>query len=431
MTINLLESSQFRIRRLQLFSGSNVIDLSNVYQEINIYDSIFMECIRGEILILDALGIVKRMALDGSEFLNIEISKQEETTDTLYEKKFRVYKISDRKIVNQTSEAVLLHFVSDEMIKSMQQKIRRAFDGFTHTEMAVTILVNYLGLTGDKFALIEPSKGVHSLVVPNLSPLDALTWLTKRALNNEDLPNFLFFENKRGYCFTSLSKLISEPTIFDINLEPKNFVKTRDSNFLGALHMKVVSQYDVLLNIENGVYSGKFIGFDPITRRLAINNLDYSKTYGKTEQHLNSFPNFTSLRDIEGRDISQMYDSKVSLYPFESSRLTTAYVKSNDSEAANITDKTHFYVFQRRPILANLLQTTVHLTLPGNFALSSGYNVYLRIPDRSIKVDNEVKLDKTLDGKYIITAAHHIIGRSKHETIIEVATDSTNKFENE
>jgi hypothetical protein len=427
MTINLSQSLQFKIRKLELVSKFGTINLTEASQEINIYDSIFMPCIRGELLIQDAVGLANRILLDGSEFLNIVVSKDDEDTDTLYEKIFRIYKISNRKTVTPTSEAYLLHFISEEMILSSQQKIRQAFDGLTHSDMAVIIMVNYLKMNGSKFGLIEPTKGLHSLIIPNLTPFDALNWLTKRSLNEENLPNFLFFENKKGYCFTSLSKLISEPKIFDINFEQKNISATKDSNFLGARDMRVVSQFDVLQNIENGVYSGKFIGFDTITRQVRINNMDYSKTYSQTKHHLNRYPNFSNLKNKEGLDLSQMYDSKVSLYPFESLRRAMPYVRNNDKETANITDNTHFYVFQRKPILTNLLQTVVHLTLPGNFALSSGYNVYLKVPVRGTKVDKEAKIDDTLDGKYIITATHQVIRKDRHETIIEVATDSTNK----
>ena len=36
-------------------------------------------------------------------------------------------------------------------------------------------------------------------------------------------------------------------------------------------------------------------------------------------------------------------------------------------------------------------------------------------------------VDETLSGKYIITGVRHIIRFDKHETVIEVATDSTKK----
>jgi hypothetical protein len=36
-------------------------------------------------------------------------------------------------------------------------------------------------------------------------------------------------------------------------------------------------------------------------------------------------------------------------------------------------------------------------------------------------------MDKTLEGKYLIVAARHIIRYDKHETLLEVASDSSNR----
>lgn len=427
MTIELNQSTQFKVKRLEIVTKFGNINLSNAFQEINIYDSMFMPCIRGEVLIQDSVGILNRLLLDGSEFIRIAISKSDESSDTLFERTFKIYKVSNRKNVSQNSEIYLLHFISEEMIYSMQQKIRQSFTGQTYTGMAVIILVNYLKVTGDKIGFIDATQGLHTHVIPNLSPFDALNWIVKKALNEENLPNFLFFENKKGYCFVSLSSLIKEPTIFDINFNPKNINNIEDSSFLGASDMKVVSQFDFLQSIEGGVYAGKFIGIDPITRQVRVNRIDYQKTYNRTKYHLNKYPNFSGSKNREGLDAAQMFDSKVSLYPFATTRGTTPYIQTNSNQEGTIIDKTHFYVFQRMPILTNLLQTTIHLTMPGNFALSSGYTVNLNVPTRTTKVDDGSNFDDSLSGKYIITATHHVIRPDKHETVIEVATDSTNK----
>ena len=78
MSINLTQSTQFKIRNLTLITKLGNINLANIYQEINIYDSMFMPCIRGEILILDAIGLSSKLLLDGSEYLAMEISKDDE-----------------------------------------------------------------------------------------------------------------------------------------------------------------------------------------------------------------------------------------------------------------------------------------------------------------------------------------------------------------
>jgi hypothetical protein len=174
------------------------IDIVGVYQEINIYDGMFMPCMRGEIVIIDAIGLTSKLSLDGSEYIQIEISKSDESGSTLFNKTFRIYKQSNRENINLTSEIYILHFASEEMIFSEQKKITQSFNG-TYTDIVNVVLDIYLKVPLSRRSLIEKSKGIHSIVIPNLSPLDAIDWLCKRAVNSENLPSFFFFEKKSYY----------------------------------------------------------------------------------------------------------------------------------------------------------------------------------------------------------------------------------------
>ena len=79
-----------------------------------------------------------------------------------------------------------------------------------------------------------------------------------------------------------------------------------------------------------------------------------SNVFGK--QNLNKYPNGSTGLNRENKDLSEMYDSKVALYPFQKSRFNTTYVKTNDNAAATIIDDTHTYIPQRKAIFNNLLQ---------------------------------------------------------------------------
>jgi hypothetical protein len=69
----------------------------------------------------------------------------------------------------------------------------------------------------------------------------------------------------------------------------------------------------------------------------------------------------------------------------------------------------------------------MHLNLPGNFGLTSGALINLKMPLRSVKVAKDDGSDDYLSGKYIVTATRQIIKSDMHETVIELATDSTNR----
>jgi len=426
MSLNLSQSTQFKIKDLTLITKLGSVNITGIYQEINIYDSVFMPCVRGDILIQDAIGLSNKLLFDGSEYLSMEIMKGEESGTTTFKKTFRIYKLSGRENVNQNSELYILYFASDELIYSEQQKINQSFNG-TYSDVVNVVLKNYLDVSSSKIGQIEQTKGVHTVIVPSLSPFDTMDWLTKKAINSEALPNFLFFENKYGYNFVSLSTLIQTAPIMNINFEPKNLADSGGQEFYGAREARIVSSTDLIENIKNGVYAGKFIGIDPLTRKVSINRIDFQQTYGKTDAHLNKFPNFTGAVNRQGKDSAQMFDSKISLYAFQSFRGTTPWVQKNDPKTGTIIDDTHAYVFQRAPIFANLLQSTIHLNIPGNFGITSGAVINLIMPVKSLKPDAGEAIDETLSGKYIVTATRQMIKGDMHETIIEVATDSTNR----
>lgn len=426
MALSLTQTTQFKIKELTLISKLGEINITNIYQEINIFENVFVPNITGDIVINDAVGLADRLVLDGSEFVKMQISKTGETGPTSFEKIFRITSLSNRKNINQTSEYYILHISSEEAIYSLQQKINQNYTG-VHSDIVKKILVDKLKVPAKRIAFMEPTSGIHSVIIPNLSPFDAIDWVIKKAINNEGLPNFFFFENKNGFNFVSLSTLVGSEPIATINFNPKNIKESLNTNFLSARDMQVVNQFNYLDNITNGVYSGKFIGIDPLTRQVKTTKLSFLETYNKTKKHLNKYPNFTGASNRDNKMPVEMFDSKVSLYPFSSLRAGTPYIATNDPKTGQIIDSTHSYVFQRAPILANLLQLVLHINLPGNFGLTCGAVVDVRVPSRSIRTDKQDILDDTLSGKYLITACRHMITPQKHITILEVAADSTNK----
>ena len=429
MTFKISETTEYHIKKLSISSKIGEFDLSKMYDELNIYDSLLNPCMSGNILITDAIGLLEKLYLDGSEFVNIEITKGKGDSlneVTSFSKNFRVYKISDRAPNSMTSESYILHFMSEEYIYSEQQKVEQSFEGNYH-QMAGIVLTKYLKvpITEKKVGYIEKTRGLHSVVIPSLSPFDTMNWLAKRSINETGSPDFMFFQNKAGYNFISLSTLLQQSPLFRVNFSPKNLLGQESNELFGARSVKVLSQFNLPETIRSGMYAGRFIGFDTLTRKIQIKEINFLDMYNKSN-HANKYPNVNLSKNKEGKDASSMYKSKIVVYPFQSSRANNAWTKQNDNKTATLFDDTDNYVYQRKAIIYNLLQTRVQLTLPGNFVLSSGFNLQLNFPPRnaSAQVDGT---DDSLNGKYIIIAARHMFKQNKHETVLEVATDSTNR----
>ena len=82
MSYSILDASQFRVKEVVIVTKGGPIDITAIYEEINIFDSLFLPVVSGNILITDALGLSNRLSFDGSEVIAMEIEK---TADYLNE----------------------------------------------------------------------------------------------------------------------------------------------------------------------------------------------------------------------------------------------------------------------------------------------------------------------------------------------------------
>ena len=425
MSFEINQTTDFSINELTIVTKQGNIDVSGIYEEINIYDSILTPCMSGSIVIRDAVGLSTNLLFDGSEFLLINIGKEDE--ELSIKRAFRIYKQSERKGQNQSSEMYVLNFVSDEFIYSEQQKINQSYTD-TYSNIAYKILTDYLDLSSKprSLGLIEQSLGLRSITVPNMTPFDAMRFLAKKSVDLQGSPNFIFFQNSQGYNFATLSTLFSRPELFKVNFNPKNISETEDTEMLGARYVKVVSQYDSISSTRSGAYSGSFIGFDTLTRTIEHKNINIADIYQKMK-HGNANPNINLSVNKDNRLNSNMNQSRKSLFAFPGSRLQSAYIKDKNAPSLTFEDDSQNYVFQRRAIFENLMQKRVKLVLPGNFAVSSGLNLHLDMPMRSLQSESADNTDEALNGKYLVIGCRHILKYNRHETVVEVASDSTNK----
>jgi hypothetical protein len=419
---NIVQSSQYVIKELKIISKLGPVDITDMFEELNIFDSIFNPAMTGTILINDSFGLSGKLSFDGSEILLVDMGK---TSDAARIKKsFRIYKQSSRKSLNLNSEAYILHFVSDEFILSQQIRISQAFKD-TYANITKNILNNYLSVADGEIAMLEASDGIRSVVIPNKTPFEAIDFCTKRAVNDKMSPTFLFFENKLGYNFATTSTLLARPAVHNINFQPKNLADP-SGELMGAMHYEVVTQFDMNKNIRAGVYAGTFTGFDINTRTVANKIVDFASMYNKSN-HANQTPNIGSITNKQGFKNTEMFGSKKILYPITAFSSTDPYITENDPTLANLEDDTYNYLLQREAMMQNLMNLRMKIVMPGNFDLTSGLMANLRLPMRSEKAAGVDNTDHSLNGKYLIVATRHIITYQKHETVMEVATDSLNR----
>jgi hypothetical protein len=427
MTTEFFKSTGFRIKDLKISAkDGGEYDISALYEELNIFDSIMQPCITGKILIRDSVGLTNSLLFDGNEFLMVNIGKTND--DELDIKKvFRIYKQTNRTVVNQNSETYILHFVSEEFVESRLKRVCQNYSGNFH-EAAIRIMQDYMSIPKNKIAQVHNSVGVRDIGILNQHPIEALNWMTTMSVDENGVPGFLFFENVSGFNFVSVGNLLKNNSITTINFNPKNTNLSNEvSNFLGARHFEVIQQFDFLSNLENGVYGGKFQGYDPLAQSSMQRVFKYSDINHPFSPE-NSSPAIGNIRTKDGSTLDSHFDASITSGTTNIMSSFSPDLKEDDPEYLNKRYDYENSLFQRKSIFAYLFSQRVKLVVPGNFAMTSGNNIFLNVAKYSQKSGEEDNLDKSLYGSYLIVAARHILTPdNKHETIFEACTNSSNR----
>lgn len=412
----LLQSTDFTIKELSIVTRNSKVDVSGLFEEINLYDNLLTPVRSGNIVIIDAVNLTESLLLDGTEYLIIKAEKTENFLP--FSGLYKIYKQSNRKTLTPNSETYVLHFVSDEFIFSNQQKINQCYDA-TYSNIVQSILKDYLRVPQTEFkGKFDASSGVAKFIMPNLSPLDAINLCSKRALDNNNSPNFLFFQNNDGFNFCTLPTLSKQKEKYELNFNVKNTTENLEGELFGVRGYEVIKQFDYLKSLQQGVFAGTFIGFDLVTRQFVRREKNYTNLVDKLQLER---PNFTLDQNRSNVLNYNAFGSRVSFFPVFSTQSASKHIQDTNKTSLSNLELTDEYIFERRAILEAFLNKRIRLLMPGNFGLSSGFNVLLPIPTSGTKNDDTEDIDKVLAGKYIIVASRHIIKYNRHETVIDVA----------
>jgi hypothetical protein len=416
MSDSIRQSSEFEIKSMVIASPkTNIqVDIRGIFEEMNIYDSVLLNSISGNIIIVDSIGILKGFEFDGSEYLLIEMSK---ITDLFpFKAVFHIYKQSRKDILTQGSVSYQLNFISDEYTVSEQTRVAQHYET-TYSNIANLILKDYIKLAPSKSkGIINPSQGIRSVIIPTMKPLDALTWCSKRALDVNDKPTFLFYENFDGYNFASITDIFKQTPLANINFTPKNLTNNLNVEFFGVRDYEVLDQFDFIENTKSGVYAktGRFYDINNRTYKEFKTNFNQDQSgVGSANANKNIPPSKNNIFNIRPE---QAYSSKIESY-FYNSKLTGK---------EETPDK---WLLQREAIMQNLFARKIRVVMAGNFLYTSGKLMNVFVPKFSVSASNDSDsgLDKFLSGNYLIVSTKHTLRAEsrEHTTTMDLVTDST------
>lgn len=409
-------------------SNGEIKDLKNplIFNNIQIYESIYSPVVTGTIQLVEGVNLYSLLSMHGNEYIYISFCRPgEDSADSRYTRTFRIYKSDLRKPVEKSQvQTYVLHFCSEELIFSNQQTISRALNGLTSAEYVYTILTRDLKVNRKRIKVIEPSQGLQTYVLTKYKPFEAIERLAKSAYN-ENNSTFLFFENRDGYNFISLEKLLSQKPIDPpLNYSTARFTYNReDSPFKNANEIKrfeFEQNFNVLEGTENAAYANRLYTLDLIRQKYVKH--DYSAVNEQTKRTmLDGFFPLNNAKNRNNNSIYEEYNSQPNYFLTNLNQNETPYFVSKRFRVTN-TDVERTLI-QRKVQLGLLSNARVWCNVPGNPNYSVGYVVEFNLP--SFMPNNSQRaIDPYNSGKYLITHVRHSITPDDMETILVLNKNS-------
>lgn len=445
------QASDVKINFLELVTPLETFDLTEVFMSMNIYENIYHNSMTLDIVLNDSINLPYYAPILGEEYLNFEITTESiEAEDyvSLLPGPMYTVTITNRHITNDRQQIYILHCTSEQDVVNSNVTVSRSFRNKPISSIVENILDN--DLNSDNTYDIEDTKGIDTVIIPNWKPFEAINWLAKRAVNDNDVPNYLFWETIDFTHFRSIDSILAgdvkQKFVLNPVSEDAKKLNTAAEGWIELNSLEIKNQFNVTRNIETGYYASKLITHDIVTKTITQKTSELTEQFTDEISHTDKFMpisttstyyelpdrvDFAPQANVkkDGESLQEFHDSKIMFYP-KHNRL---YSGTEIEEYENNVEK---WLLQRNHLILGLNQIKLVITFPGVSYLRAGDKVFIKVPSPERvqeqapgKIKDPDKLtDKYLSGNYLITKLKHAIDQDTQKPtytmIAEVVKDS-------
>lgn len=439
----LQRAGEVRIEQLKLInSADQVIDLSEFLVELNLYEDIFSNYLRGTIVLTDSRNLIDKFNIHGEEFINIRLRTPSFTE--IIQKTFRVFKISDREIVRDTStQNFTLHFVSVELFYDMSLPLFAPFEG-TLTDVAGKIFSDFLAasrnfnISDSNSAISEDQKPTNLIVIneaankvkfvsPGWSPLKCINWLASKSIPKDGIAkSYIFFESNKNFYLGTLEGLFRDAyennnylgryLISVSNIRQDEGSQNVNREMFLAKDVEMVESADYIKNYTNGYLGNRLIYLDVFSKEYQLVDYDHVNNY---EKQYHTSGKGSQAKPVFNKNTFRNFATNISFYPKNP--------KLFDNFQDNVNEKMNEIHGNRLSSMLELTNIKMNMTIPGRTDAEVGRIIYFEYPSLGAKDETDTESssqDKLYSGYYLITAIHHRINKLEHMMTIEVIKDS-------
>lgn len=390
-------------------------NITNQVMGVELFEDLFSPFLSGNIIVKDSLDLINLIPLVGEELVKIKINTPSfEGFGKVIDNDFYLYKLSDIEFTGDKSKVYRLHFISPEAIVDVNKRISKSFSGKISDIAKQIINDQTYGFESKKFLNLEDTQNSTKYVSNFWSPVTNINYLLGNAVSMENDPNFVFFENRTGFNFISLTKLytqaatqmfINDAWLRDFDNGGGNR-RNVEEEYKRIIEISIPNSYNYMDNIRAGMYSSKIITYDILTKKYASKHYNILDNW-KKESNLNPYP-LVSNNHIDN--------------PWSTIIRETKYYNNFDK----YSDVTNTKTLQKR--ISQMLQAEgnrIEIVVPGRTDYTVGQKVEVKLyKNQPTSKEDTDFIDQVNSGFYIISAVNHFFTREKHECRMELIKNS-------
>ena len=421
--------------------NDTLLDIRANVLEINFFENIAKPYVDARIAIIDDFGLKNTLNIQGTERIRITIGGEDESNAPIVQKTFFIGKISDTKRLNERSEVVSMDLIEEHVFVNAIKQISRSFST-TIEDIITDLCENELGKSVVPYRFNKTAQGVRKVIVPYLSPLEAIQWIKTRATSKTGAPVYLYGDLYSNNLYLSdLDSLLSEQEALNLDL-PYRYTSAGGSAddkeeslrpYYEIISYREIDAEDTLLLYEEGVIGSSYTNLDAgtgvsVESHLSVRDI-LDEFYTNELISVNTAQTiFDPSLVIDGR-LSDEYNS-LHINQITSSNTYNQYQSIHD-EAVVLTengDITESRLKVKNKIIRMMLKRNqIDIGVSGRFFFEGKVPVGAKIrvlflnPDVSDnKKEPSQQLDKRKSGDYLILATNHKLVQEKHNVVLRL-----------
>jgi hypothetical protein len=412
-------AGQISIDLVQITNAKGTkVDITDLVLEVNVYEDIFSPVMSGNIVVVDAVGLLNSLPIVGQEKIKIQITSPMWNTVKF---EFHSYSVTERQADNKTTTSYLVNFISKEAIDDKITRISKSYRG-TQAMIAKTVFKDWISST--KNFSVENTSHNTSFIVPYWSPFETINYLASRSMPNIPGPmaSMVFYENQSGFRFESIQSMFKQESLGEL--------KSRDSNIQSSTNVKskigyagltiedyeVLELPDTLKSMSNGMLGTTLYSKDLTKNSWTKKDWNYL-VEAPASLHLNK-----NLLIPETNAFGYKFKNVVN-----EARFTYTHDKIFTDIVDNFFPKE--WVGSRISLLQQLNSTRLNISVPGHILFSAGKLINLTFPNNAPVTSKNAGTDPFLTGKYLITSVRHNFQIKFHRVTAECVKESIDGVE--